>query len=328
MGSVRVILRAIRNFLFSSVNREFLIFLFFLALSAIFWLMMTLNEIYEEEFDVPVKVVNVPDDVVLTSDDTDTLKVTLRDRGFILVGYYASEDLEEPLQVDFASYNKAQANTCAVSGAELQRLLYKQLLASTKVTAMKPDRMEFTYNHGTHKRVPVAWRGKVKPEGLYYIARVTYSPDSVDVYASQAALDSINVIYTEALSQTDFRDTLVVNAKLEHRRGVKVVPDKVTVSFFTDVLTEESIDDVPIQGINMPEGKVLRTFPNKVTVRFVTGVNQYRNLTAKDFTVVVDYNEIRRHPSEKCTVRVKGVPHGIVRASADITQVDYLIEEE
>ncbi len=39
----------VRKSLFKLVNKDFLIFLFFLALSAVFWLLMTLNETYEKE---------------------------------------------------------------------------------------------------------------------------------------------------------------------------------------------------------------------------------------------------------------------------------------
>lgn len=326
MKSLRAIGNTVRRFLFSSANREFLIFLFFLALSSAFWLMMTLNETYEREFEVPVRVANVPTDIVLTSDETDTMKATLRDKGLVLLGYIYG-DMLRPVTVNFATYAKA-GGPCTVTGAELQRLLSQQLPVSTRITAAKPDKVDFTYNHGLHKRVPVAWRGKVQPEPLYYISHVAYEPDSVDVYASREALDSISVAYTEAIAQHDFRDTLVVEAPMERKRGVKVVPGRVRLTFVTDVLTEESIADVPIVGVNLPPGKVIRTFPSKVTVRFVAGVNQYRKLSAKDFTVVVDYEQIRKHPSEKCDVRLRGVPHGITRASIDVKQVDYLIEEE
>ena len=109
---------------------------------------------------------------------------------------------------------------------------------------------------------------------------------------------------------------------------MKAVPEKVKVAFHTDVLTEESIDGIPIKGINMPEGKVLRTFPSKVTVRFVTGVSQFRSINPQDFVVVADYNEIRKKPSDKCNIYLKAMPNGISRPKLDITQVDYLIEEE
>ena len=71
----------IRDFLFSKTNREFLIFLFFLALSAFFWAFLALNESYEKEFAIPVTITDVPKNIMLTSDETDTVRITIRDKG-------------------------------------------------------------------------------------------------------------------------------------------------------------------------------------------------------------------------------------------------------
>lgn len=326
MGRARRIFHLVRNFLFSSVNREFLIFLFFLALSGIFWLMMTLNENYEKEIKIPVQIINVPQNVVLTSDSIDTVKVTLNDKGFMLLRYAYGDGLR-PLKLNFRSYMR-QGGYGTVSATELQRLTYQQLPASTKIVGSKPDKMEFFFNYGLRKRVPVKWSGRVIPEHLYFISGVDYRPDSVDVYASQEKLDSISVVLTETLNYANFRDTLSVECNLQKMKGVKYVPDKIGIVFYTDVLTEANIGDIPIQGINMPAGKVLRTFPAKVGVKFVTGVSRFRKLSASDFTVVVDYREIADHPSDKCNLHLKTVPQGISRAELEVKQVDYLIEEE
>lgn len=326
MSKLRRISHITRNFLFSSVNKEFLVFLFFLALSAIFWLIMTLNETYEKEVRIPVTVINIPDNVVLTSDETDTVKVTLQDKGLVLLGYIYGDGLRT-LKLNFKTYMRNNTSV-TVTAAELQRLVYQQLSASTKIVGSKPDKLEFLFNYGQCKRVPVRWSGRVIPEQLYFISHVAYSPDSVDIYASEQKLDSISIIYTEPLNYVNFRDTLTINCGLQKIRGVKCVPDNIKLSFYTDVLTEANMNDVPIQGINMPNGKVLRTFPAKVTVRFVTGVSQLRSLRPDDFTVIVDYREIAEHPSEKCNVYLKTVPHGVSRATLDVKQVDYLIEEE
>jgi len=325
MDNQRSLKHTIRSFLFGAFNKEFLIFLFFLALSGVFWLMMTLNETFEKELEVPVKIANVPKNVVLTSDETDTMKVTLRDKGIVLLGYIYGEGLRE-IKANFKSYDRANGFV-AVTLAEAQRLLAQQLSGSTKIVSAKPDKIEYTYNYGQKKRVPVRWRGRVIPEHLYFISNVAYWPDSVDVYAAKEKLDSIKAVYTEQLNYANFHDTLTVNCELQKMKGVKMMPSKVKLTFYTDVLTEESIGDIPIQGINVPEGKLIRTFPAKATVKFVTGVSTYRNLKASDFKVVVDYNEIVRHPSDKCNIYLKKVPHGISRATLDVAQVDYLIEE-
>lgn len=325
MGSARDIMQMVRKFMFSSVNKNFLTFLCFLAIAGIFWLMMTLNETYEQEVEIPVRVVNVPKNVVLTSEEYDTVRVTLRDKGLTLISYLYGEGTR-PVSINFKTYAKGNGYT-AIPAAELQKLIYQQLSASTKIVSSKPDKYELFYNYGLSKRVPVKWTGRVIPEHLYFISHVGYFPDSVNIYASQEKLDSIKEVYTESLNYANFRDTLNVTARLQKTRGVKTVPETVKVAFHTDVLTEESISDIPIKGINMPEGKVLRTFPSKVTVRFVTGVSRFKSLKPEDFIVVADYNEIRNNPSDKCDIHLKTMPGGISKPQLSVTQVDYLIEE-
>ena len=324
--SFKSLYKTIRDFLFSNVNKQFLTFLFFLMLSGIFWLTITLNETYEREIKVPVQVVGIPKNVVLTSPAVDTVRVTLRDKGWMIVAYMYGHRLST-INLSFKNYDRGSGGGI-VSASDIKRLLEQQLEISTTVTAVKPDRLEFFYNNGQRKRVPVRWTGRVIPEHLYFISQVNYMPDSVDVYASPEKLDSIRAVYTEPLNYAGFRDTLAVSCRLSHANDVKVVPERIQIEFFTDVLTEDIIDGVPVQCLNLPEGKILRTFPAKVKVHFVAGASQIKLLRPEDFIVVADYREISQNPSEKCNLYLQSVPHGISRATLDTKHVDYLIEED
>lgn len=315
-----------RKFLFSKASKELTLFVFFLALSGIFWLQTTLNEVYEREFAIPVSVTSIPKNAVLTSNETDTVRMTIRDKGITLLTYMYGDVLRK-VTVNFKNYSRGNG-TGVITQQELQRLVYQQLANGSRITSMKPEKLEFFYNYGDKKVVPVRWSGRVIPEELYFISRVAYSPDSITIYAAPEKLDSINVVYTEHLNYANFRDTLRANCELAKIRGVKMIPDRVHVTFCTDVLTEESIEGVPIRAINMPAGKSLRTFPSRVTVTFVTGVSVYRNLKPTDFIVVADYNEIKDHPQEKCHIYLRNVPRGISRARLETSMVDYLIEAE
>lgn len=311
--------------LFSKANKEFVVFLVFLALSGIFWLLTTLNQVYEREFNIPVSVVGIPKNAVLTSEETDTVRMTIRDKGITLLTYMYGDILKK-VQVSFKTYSKSNG-TGVITASELQKLVYQQLANGSRITSVKPEKLEFYYNYGAKKKVPVRWSGRVIPEEMFFISRVAYHPDSITIYASREKLDSINVIYTEPLNYANFRDTLIANCELAKIKGVKMIPDNVKVTFFTDVLTEEQIEGVPIKAVNMPVGKSLRTFPAKVNISFVTGVSVYRNLKPTDFVVVADYNEIINHPTEKCHIYLKSVPRGISRARLEIGMVDYLIED-
>ena len=124
----------------------------------------------------------------------------------------------------------------------------------------------------------------------------------------------------------NFSDTVIRSVPLERIKGVKIVPSTVRIGLYPDILTEESIE-VPIKAINMPSGKVLRTFPSKIKVSFTIGASMFRRVSAQQFSLVVDYNEIITHPSNKCNVYLHTSPHGVRNAKLEISQVDYLIEQ-
>ena len=301
-------------------------FIFFVGLSGIFWLSLTLNETYEKDFAVPVSIADIPKNAVLTSEEVDTIHVTIRDKGLLLVGYKYGDALRH-LRLPFRNYTFNNGSG-VVPASEIQKYIYRNLSSSSKITSIKPDKLEFFYSFGSKKQVPVRWSGRVIPEELYFISRVAYDPDTITIYASQEKLDSISMVYTEQLNYANFRDTLTVDCNLAKLKGVKTVPDHIRISFFTDVLTEERISNIPIVGINLPEGKVLRTFPAKTSVSFVAGVSIYRNLKPEDFTIIADYQEIKKNPMEKCHIYLKKVPNGISRARLETNMVDYLVESQ
>ena len=302
------------------------VFLSFLALSGVFWLIMTLNQNYEQEVKVLVRYVNVPRNAVLTSTEVDTLCVTIRDKGFVLLSYlYGGQSVA--IDVDFMKYGKTMGSGL-VSGNDLKAMVEAKMPASSSVVSLKPDQLPFYYNFGERKVVPVEWRGQVLPEQLYFISGMRCTPDSVTVYASKSMLDSISVVYTEDLNYSEFHDTLQVSAALVKMPGVKMVPDRVDLQFYTDVLTEESINGIPVVAINLPEGKIIRTFPAKVGVTFVTGMKTYQALSAKDFVAVVDYEELIKSSSSQCAVRLTQFPQNISRVSLQTEVVDCLIEEK
>ena len=133
MGSIW---RLFRDFLFSRTNKELLIFVFFIALSGIFWLSMTLNETYEQEFSIPVTVVGVPKNVVLTSEETDTIRMTIRDKGITLAAYMYGDMLKN-VKINFKPYAHSNG-TGIVTTSELQKIVYQHLVSSSKIISTKP----------------------------------------------------------------------------------------------------------------------------------------------------------------------------------------------
>ena len=141
-------------------NKQFLIFLFFLALSSVFWIFQTLNETYEEDFQVPLELRNVPSNVVITTDLPENLHILLRDKGSQLLAYRYTRQFK-PVVVDYNTYSNPSGHV-SILGNELQRQIAAQLLPGTQMRGLKPETPDFYYNFGQFKLVPIRPLGEVR----------------------------------------------------------------------------------------------------------------------------------------------------------------------
>lgn len=326
MRTLKRIYHLIKGFLSGFSGKEFLVFLFFLALSGVFWLMMTLNETYEVEFKVPLIVSGVPKNVVMTSDPSDTVRVSLKDKGYVIMVYSTYQKLR-PLMVKFSIYADKQSGQGEIPTSDLVRMVRQQIFGSTSITSLKCDKLSFAFNYGQSKRVKIELTGSIVPTDNYYLAHVQITPEYATVYASRQMLDEIQNVLTEALDISNFTDTVTRVVALRSIAGAKVVPSKVKVTLYPDVLTEGSVD-VPITTINKPESLVIRTFPQTVKVRYNVGASLYRFVYPSDFVVNVDYREIAAHPSDKCNLYLHSNSRFARNARLENSQVDYLIEQQ
>ena len=320
------IFKVVGNFLFSSLNKEFLIFLFFLLLSGAFWLMMALNETYEEELKVPVRLVGMPRNAVMTDEPADTVKVIVRDKGFTLVTYKYGHWFR-PLTFKFATYANEDQGHGAIPAADIIKQVQSQLYGSSKLLSVKPEKLDFYFTYGASKKVPIRFRGKISTSKSYYLAHTEFSPMMVTAYANKKVLDELKYVEIEPFNYRNLQDTIRRNVRLQKIRGVKLVPSTVRLSVYPDVLTEESIE-VPVSAVNMPAGMVLRTFPSRVTVRFTIGASQFRTIRPEQFNVVVDYQALAENPSDKCTLQLRSVPSSVSKAKLELDKVDYLLEQQ
>lgn len=317
--------RKIKNFLLSNQSREFLIFLFFFFIAGGFWLLQTLNDDYETELSMSVRLRNVPDNVVITSDLPDEVHIRVKDKGTVLLSYMLGKSFF-PISLDFSDYRGTRNNRVRIYFPQFEKKILSQLNLTTKLLSVKPDTLEYIYSTGASKLIPVKFRGDVEAARQYYISDTIFHPDSVLVYAPADVLDTITAAYTRKMKLENISDTLVQRMALTAPRGAKFVPGAVDAEFPVDVYTEKTVE-VPLQGVNFPAGKELRTFPSKVRVTFQVGLKHFREIKAEDFHLNVSYEELLNNGSDKYVVQLKTMPEGISQVRFNPEKVDFLIEQ-
>lgn len=318
-------LRKIRSFLLSTKSRELLVFCFFVFVAFCFWLLQTMNDVYQADFKIPVRLKNVPKEVVMTSELPKEIRVHVEDRGTVLLNYMLGRTFF-PVSFDFQDY-KDNGFHVSIPVSEVTKKVSAQLASTTKLLSVRPNVLEFIYTQGKAKKVPVAAKGRMMAGHQYYISDILLSPDSVMVYAPDSVLDFITTAYTQPVDIENITDTVSRHVHLQTVKGAKFTPSSADVKIYVDMYSEKTVE-VPVTGVNFPAGKILRTFPSRVQVTFQVGLKHFKQITAEDFFIGVSYEDVVNARDNKIHLSLRRVPEFASHVHIVPEEVDYLIEQQ
>lgn len=324
---IKTLGKEIWQYLVRHLSRDLFVFLFFLVVSAGFWLLQTLDETFEKELRVPIQLVNVPEDIVITSPLPDELTVTVRDRGATFLRYWRHRI--DPLTFSYTDYVTSRSRGYVrIPESDVLNLLASRLQGSSKVLEIRPDTLDFYYNHGSSKKVPVRIEGLVETDARHYLLSATTEPQEVEVFASSAVLDTLTFVPTEMLNLSKLSENKSIDVRLQSIRGAKIEPSTVHLTATVDVYIEQTAD-IPIMSLNFPGGKQLRTFPANARVTYTVGYSRSKDIDRSGFVCAVTYEEIlalQQQGLSKIPLRLRGTPEGIIDVRLEPREVDYLIE--
>lgn len=315
----------IKSLLFGKKSHDFFVFLFFFVVSSGFWLLQTLNETFETEISIPLELKNVPENVHITTGLPPQLNITIKERGTTLLRFFRYS-VHNAIEVDFDKYDAGLTNArVQVPTVDVQRLIQKQLGVTSHITSMRPDTLEYYYNRGVARRLPVKICGSISASPQNYIQSITLSEDSVMVYAPNAVLDTMQYAYSQAVNLSGMKENSVHNVSFRRMKGVEYEPNTVQMTAHVGYYAEKTVE-VPIIGLNFPGDKELRTFPSKAKVTFRVESGRYQRITAENFVLAITYEELLQNPTDKYRLHLKSLPEGVTNARISPREVDYLIE--
>ena len=301
---------------------DFLVFLLFLAITFFLWWSQTMNQSYETLMKVPVEVSDIPENVRITIPPVQHIIVSLSGKGSTLrkSGRIGSRHV---LRVNSSSFTAVQGHA-SVSTLRLRDSITAMLPPSVTVRSLSPDSLVFQYAMQRSMMLPVEFDGATESQDQFFLERIEFSPDSVLVKVLESDTAKHRVV-VEAGQIMLSADTVIRTVPLKHDAGVIYGQDEVVMTVLSQQYTEKSLE-VPITGVNFPDFIALKAFPSKAVVTFWVKMSEYDRVTASDFRVVVDYNDLTGGDASKARLRIISQPANVRNIRLQTRSVDYLME--
>lgn len=313
---------AIRRLLRTSRGRDILTYLLFLAISYGFWMIMRLNDTDQRDFDVPLRITNVPEKVTFISDVPGSIHVTVRDKGIDLLR--AKWSGSKTLTLNYADFTFDEVkDRVTLNSQKLSTRVHDLYPGGSQIMAIRPDSLSFIVTNRRPSLAIVTPDVEVTTTSRTVISGpITVSPDSVKIYSTPHSPLPKLKLRTEKFIQSGISDTLRVKLEVLAPIGMRVEPSKVTVTIPVEPLMAKK-RDVDVQLINTHGHKVV-LFPAKVSVSYLLPMSMYNSSKSGDITVSADFS---RRADSKIPVEISGAPKYFRALELATDSVEYLIEE-
>lgn len=310
-------------------DRRIFVFAVCLLIATGLWFLNSLSKDYSATVNYPVRFVNPPDELFLTSNPPSRLELKVEAHGFSLLRHKLSLSVS-PVVLDLTSIWEEQGTTQNILTIQTQNLIGRisdQVSSEITINDIAPKVLTFIFDSLAVKNVPV--NVNIKPQfkpQFYQNGKITTLPDSIQITGPASVLDTFQSLNTETLEIKNIDSDIEQTVKIIHPKNTSIVEEKIFVKIPVERFTEKEIT-VPVLVKNKPQDLNIKLFPAEVKISFLVGLSEYENITAADFKAFVDYNEAD-YDTETLEINIESKPPFIQMLHISPQAVEFLIETD
>lgn len=306
----------------SSKGKDVLVYLIFVCVAFIFWLLLSLDNEVQRDFEVPLELQDLPDSVNVVSQLPPSVSVSVKGKGSQLLRFLWSRDLPT-MKLKF-EVQKNRPNQMFISRTKLESKLRDYFGSGSQILSCRPDSIKLTYTSSPGIRLRLKIDADIQTNFQYIISGpIRASVDSVTVYSVNPVPTSLKYVTTEPIVKAGLKDSTRYEVRIKPIEGMKMVPDKVTVLVPVEPLISKK-RAIAIEVINAPEDYNLLLFPSKVTVSYLVPISEYSNDVP--VKVFADYNTLKPGMT-KIPLSLSASADAVRNVSLSVDSVEYIIEK-
>lgn len=279
-------------------NREKVVaFSIAFIISLCLWFIVNLSRDFNVTIQVPIRIANVPEDEMVSSDIPETASVNLSGEGWNIISVYNNPPsvlvTAQSQNVNLADQMRNQINA----------------FSELNIIQVQPTRLTIETEQKATKKVPVVNNIRLNMQEQFgLLNEPVITPDSVTVSGAESKLGDIEQWMTAEIQINDVISDISRRVSLE-TPDPGLTLDPVTVNFEAQVaeFTEAEVR-VPIRTRNLPAGRAVTYNPSFIQVRFDVPLDQYSNIQGtRPFRAYVDYSVIEQDSSGRIAPEVEVV---------------------
>lgn len=323
-------IRFLRLKTYKRVDKKILSYTIFFAIAAVFWLLNKLDNNYNTFIEYPVEYTNLPESKFIVNKLPNNLKLNVNAYGFTLAKYKLTVS-PSPIPINlskFADNINNSESKYTLHTRHIKDIINEEIPSDIVVNDILPDTIQFYFVDIIEKKVAVKPVTQYTLEQQCFInGTIRVTPDSIMVRGPITIIDTLSAIYTETARFKNLSKTEQENIEISKIKNVNFSKQKVTITVPVSKFTQAKLK-VPISTVNVPDSLKLVCFPQYTQLTCMVSIDNYKELSAKDFTVTVNYNNIKNLLGNSLSAKVSSYPPNVKQVDIFPIDIEFIIEEK
>lgn len=308
------------------IDRKVVLFLFFLFLSAFFWLLLALGKDYTTSIKTRLRFTGLPEHLTMLNGDPYSLRLSVSGRGYTLLWQQLFHSDVYAVNLKGIQLHQSENDIFWFLSKDILNGINKKISNDLILNISGPDTIFLTLTEKISRKIPVKPDIRVSFAQQYMLCEpFQCKPDTILVTGAKRILDTLSYIQTSPVEKKNLNKSLNNVIPLKGSSRIQLVPPSVAIIMHVSKFTETSLR-VPLKTINVPDGILLKTFPSEVTLSFRVCLDKYKAIQPDLFKVAVDFHDIKGNKSETIPVRMLHQPDFIEGLKVTPANVEFILE--
>jgi hypothetical protein len=305
---------------------EWLTLLFSLLLALFIWTIHNLSLNYSTYVQYDLHFRTNIEGRVMEADAEDAAMMRVKASGYSLLAHRLYNQVDIELNPKYFHQMSPESDTFLVYVSEIEGELEKLLIENVKaVENYTTEFIRVVLPAIKTKKVPVLAQMQLDYSPQYMaISEMALSPDSILISGEEEVVARIDAVYTKIISKKNIDKGFQGVANLIPVNGVDMSHSYIYYSQQVGRYIEQTIE-LPINIVNVPMGKELLPMVSKVNVVYRQLLSSHSSHNEREFSCVVDYNDVARSINSQVKLHLVKAPAGIYSVTFDPPCVDCII---
>ncbi|MCD8741569.1 YbbR-like domain-containing protein [Mucilaginibacter roseus] len=295
-----------------------------IVLAVVAWVFAVLST--PHNFTVPKLIVfkNAPQRRAFHSLQSDTVNATVQGNGWQMLFSRFNDD-ENQLTVDLHTLDQRDY---VVLGSQMRRINAAQP-PNRQIIAFDPDTLYFDFSSRRVKKVPVELLTSIDYKKQFaQSGDIVLKPDYVTISGPSELIGRIRSWNTDTLQLDNVSEPVSKQLKMQSVKEVNmtVYPKTIQVKIPVDEFTEKTLE-IPVKVVNNPHYYNVKIVPQKVKVTFMTSLSDYPDMDDAFFEATADLSLWEQKGYHALPVKLKRIPPYCRIVKIEPAVVDFIIKK-